>query len=54
MIDVSQPDWPKFAAYIECVLQDSGIKTRRLSDKLSTGDGHSPFLIRVGNKSDLG
>lgn len=54
MIDVSQPDWPKFAAYIEHVLHDSGIKTRRPGDKSSPGDAHSPFLIRVGNKSDLG
>nr|CDS33822.1 GTP binding protein hflx [Hymenolepis microstoma] len=54
VIDVNQPDWPKFAAYIEQVLHDSGVKTRRPSDKLDTGGSHTPFLIRVGNKSDLG
>ncbi|KAM7541469.1 hypothetical protein Aperf_G00000038122 [Anoplocephala perfoliata] len=54
VIDVSQPDWPKFAAYIERVLQDSDVHTRRPGEKLNPGDGLLPFLVRVGNKSDLG
>ncbi|VDO03990.1 unnamed protein product [Rodentolepis nana] len=54
VIDVNQKDWPKFAAYIEEVLHDSGVKTRRLSDRMDTGSSHTPFLIRVGNKCDLG
>ncbi|VDN98807.1 unnamed protein product [Rodentolepis nana] len=36
------------------LLHDSGVKTRRLSDRMDTGSSHTPFLIRVGNKCGLG
>ncbi|VDM32131.1 unnamed protein product [Hydatigera taeniaeformis] len=57
IIDASQPNWQKFASYIECVLRDGGIHTRRLGDPTTATDKQdctSPFLIRVGNKVDLG
>ncbi|KAL5969632.1 putative GTP-binding protein 6 [Taenia solium] len=57
VIDASQPNWQKFAAYIERVLRDGGICIRRLGEPTTiTGRQGciSPFLIRIGNKSDLG
>ncbi|VDD77931.1 unnamed protein product [Mesocestoides corti] len=63
VIDSSQPGWPAFAAYIERVLQESGVQARRLADlsidtkgatDLGERDSSSPVLIRVGNKADLG
>ncbi|KAH9286417.1 putative GTP-binding protein 6 [Echinococcus granulosus] len=57
VIDASKPNWQKFAAYIERVLRDGGIHVRRPGELAPTTDRQgciSPFLIRIGNKLDLG